>query len=101
MPGTVISRQSGMAAAIVLRSAGAIRPSFSPHSTKCGCQISAMRRSRSPLSRSRLRLKGVPNLLQEAALGHALHAIIRPAALLPESGPLRDPFALGAREDRV
>ena len=59
-PGTVTSRQSGIAAAITLRSAGAIQPSFSPHSTRCGCLISGIRRSSSLLSRSRLRLKGVP-----------------------------------------
>ena len=60
MPGTTTSRQSGIAAAMVLRSAGGIQPSFSPHKTRCGCLISGMRRSSSLLSRSRLRLKGVP-----------------------------------------
>jgi hypothetical protein len=33
-----------------------------------------------------------------AALGHALHAVIRPAALLPESAPMLDPFALAVRK---
>jgi hypothetical protein len=33
-----------------------------------------------------------------AALGHALHGVIRPAALLPDSAPLQDPFALALRK---
>jgi hypothetical protein len=33
-----------------------------------------------------------------AALGHALHGVIRPAALLPDSVPLLDPFALALRK---
>jgi hypothetical protein len=37
-------------------------------------------------------------IIDIAALGHALHAVIRPAALLPESGPLLDPFALALRK---
>ena len=37
-------------------------------------------------------------IIDVAALGHALHAVIRPAALLPESGPLLDPFALALRK---
>jgi hypothetical protein len=32
-----------------------------------------------------------------AALGHALHSVIRPAALLPEEAPVQDPFALALR----
>lgn len=60
-PGTVTRRQFDMTAATVTRSAGAIQPSFSPQSTRCGCLISDMCRARSPLSRSRLRLKGVPS----------------------------------------
>jgi hypothetical protein len=32
-----------------------------------------------------------------AALGHALHSVIRPAALLPEGPPSLDPFALALR----
>ena len=36
--GTTTSRQSGIAAAMVLRSAGAIQPSRSPQSTRCGCR---------------------------------------------------------------
>ena len=40
MPSTGINRQSGMAAAVALRSAAAIQPSFSPHNTECGCLIS-------------------------------------------------------------
>jgi hypothetical protein len=32
-----------------------------------------------------------------AALGHAVHGVIRPAALLPDSAPLPDPFALALR----
>ena len=37
-------------------------------------------------------------IIDIAALGHAQHAVIRPAALLPESGPLLDPFALALRK---
>ena len=37
-------------------------------------------------------------IIDMAALGHALHAVIRPAALLPESGPSLDPFALALRK---
>jgi hypothetical protein len=37
-------------------------------------------------------------IIDMAALGHALHAVIRPAALLPESGPLLDPFTLALRK---
>src|SRR6266478_5410141 len=33
-----------------------------------------------------------------AALGHALHGAIRPAALLPDAAPLQDPFALALRK---
>jgi hypothetical protein len=55
------SRQSGIAKAIVRRSAGAIQPSFSPQSTRWGCLISGIRRSSSRLSRSRFKLKGVPS----------------------------------------
>lgn len=33
-----------------------------------------------------------------AALGHALHSVIRPAALLPEDVPAQDPFALALRK---
>jgi hypothetical protein len=33
-----------------------------------------------------------------AALGHALHSVIRPAALLPEGVPALDPFALALRK---
>jgi hypothetical protein len=33
-----------------------------------------------------------------AALGHALHGVIRPAALLPDSVQLLDPFALALRK---
>jgi hypothetical protein len=33
-----------------------------------------------------------------AALGHALHAVIRPAALLPESAPSLDPFGLALQK---
>ena len=61
MPGTVISRQSGIAAAMILRSAGAIQPSFSPHYTECGCQISRHAPFQGTALRSRLRLKGVPS----------------------------------------
>ena len=46
---------------------------------------------------------GIPERVQAltidmAALGHALHATIRPAALLPDSTPLQDPFALALRK---
>jgi hypothetical protein len=37
-------------------------------------------------------------VIDMAALGHALHAVIRPAALLPESAPMLDPFALALRK---
>jgi hypothetical protein len=37
-------------------------------------------------------------IIDIAALGHAQHAVIRPAALLPGSGPLLDPFALALRK---
>ena len=45
---------------------------------------------------------GIPDRVQAltidiAALGHALHGAIRPAALLPDSTPLQDPFALALR----
>jgi hypothetical protein len=33
-----------------------------------------------------------------AALGHALHGAIRPAALLPDAAPLPDPFAQALRK---
>jgi hypothetical protein len=33
-----------------------------------------------------------------AALGHALHSVIRPGALLPEAAPMQDPFALALRK---
>jgi hypothetical protein len=33
-----------------------------------------------------------------AALGHALHAVIRPAALLPQETSAQDPFTLAARK---
>jgi hypothetical protein len=36
-------------------------------------------------------------LIDLAALGHALHAVIRPAALLPEGFPDSDPFAMAMR----
>jgi hypothetical protein len=36
-------------------------------------------------------------LIDLAAFGHALHAVIRPAALLPEGYPDDDPFALALR----
>jgi hypothetical protein len=36
-------------------------------------------------------------LIDLAAFGHALHAVIRPAALLPEGFPNDDPFALAMR----
>jgi hypothetical protein len=36
-------------------------------------------------------------LIDLAALGHALHAVIRPAALLPENFPDSDPFGLAMR----
>jgi hypothetical protein len=47
--------------------------------------------------------EGVPEralafIIDMAALGHALHAVIRPAALLPESAPMLDPFALALRK---
>jgi hypothetical protein len=46
---------------------------------------------------------GIPERVQAltidlAALGHALHGVIRPAALLPDSVPLLDPFALALRK---
>jgi hypothetical protein len=46
---------------------------------------------------------GIPERVQAltidiAALGHALHGAIRPAALLPDSAPLPDPFALALRK---
>jgi hypothetical protein len=37
-------------------------------------------------------------VIDMAALGHALHAVIRPAALLPEAGPSLDPFALALQK---
>jgi hypothetical protein len=37
-------------------------------------------------------------IIDMAALGHALHAVIRPAALLPESAISLDPFALALRK---
>lgn len=36
-------------------------------------------------------------LIDLAAFGHALHSVIRPAALLPEGFPQTDPFALAMR----
>ena len=33
-----------------------------------------------------------------AALGHAVHAVIRPAALLPDNAAAQDPFALACRK---
>jgi hypothetical protein len=33
-----------------------------------------------------------------AALGHALHGVIRPAALLPDEAPAHDPFTLALRK---
>jgi hypothetical protein len=33
-----------------------------------------------------------------AALGHALHSVIRPAALLPQETSAQDPFALASRK---
>lgn len=33
-----------------------------------------------------------------AALGHALHSVVRPGALLPEAAPMQDPFALALRK---
>lgn len=33
-----------------------------------------------------------------AALGHALHSVIRPAALLPQEASAQDPFALASRK---
>lgn len=36
-------------------------------------------------------------LIDLAAFGHALHTVIRPAALLPEGFPDEDPFALAMR----
>lgn len=41
------------------------------------------------------RMQGM--LIDLAALGHALHSVIRPAALLPEGYPDSDPFALAMR----
>jgi hypothetical protein len=46
---------------------------------------------------------GIPERVQAltvdiAALGHALHGAIRPAALLPDSAPLQDSFALALRK---
>jgi hypothetical protein len=41
------------------------------------------------------RMQGM--LIDLAAFGHALHAVIRPAALLPEGYPDDDPFALALR----
>jgi hypothetical protein len=46
---------------------------------------------------------GIPERVQAltidiAALGHALHGAIRPAALLPDSAPMLDPFALALRK---
>lgn len=46
---------------------------------------------------------GIPERVQAltidiAAFGHALHGAIRPAALLPDSAPLQDPFALALRK---
>jgi hypothetical protein len=48
-------------------------------------------------------VEGIPERAQAlaidiAALGHALHGAIRPAALLPESAPVLDPFALALRK---
>jgi hypothetical protein len=48
-------------------------------------------------------VEGIPERVQAqtidiAALGHALHGAIRPAALLPESAPVLDPFALALRK---
>ena len=37
-------------------------------------------------------------VIDMAALGHALHAVIRPAALLPDFVQLLDPFALALRK---
>ena len=36
-----------------------------------------------------------------AALGHALHSVIRPAALLPQETSAQDPFALASRSRAV
>jgi hypothetical protein len=36
-------------------------------------------------------------LIDLAAFGHALHAVIRPAALLPENAPPMEPFAVALR----
>jgi hypothetical protein len=51
-------------------------------------------------------VEGIPERVQAltidiAALGHALHGVIRPAALLPESAPVLDPFALALRKIEV
>lgn len=51
-------------------------------------------------------IEGIPERAQAltidtAALGHALHGAIRPAALLPESAPVLDPFALALRKIEV
>jgi hypothetical protein len=48
-------------------------------------------------------VEGIPERVQAltvdmAALGHALHGAIRPAALLPDSAPSLDPFALALRK---
>jgi len=48
-----------------------------------------------PISGVADRMQGM--LIDLAAFGHALHAVIRPAALLPESYPDDDPFALAMR----
>jgi hypothetical protein len=51
-------------------------------------------------------VEGIPERAQAltidtAALGHALLGAIRPAALLPESAPVLDPFALALRKIEV
>jgi len=48
-----------------------------------------------PISGVADRMQGM--LIDLAAFGHALHAVIRPAALLPEGYPDDDPFALALR----
>jgi hypothetical protein len=48
-----------------------------------------------PISGVADRMQGM--LIDLAAFGHALHAVIRPAALLPEGYPEDDPFALAMR----
>src|SRR6476620_2551265 len=98
MPSTGINRQSGMAAAVALRSAAAIQPSFSPHNTECGCLISRHAPFQgTALPRSRLRLKGVPS---QNAFGRAECLLPAVESRHEQVRKLRDDMLSGIGEER-